>query len=188
MPHRRPTGAGLPSARRGRRARATSRRNSVVHLIGPLTPSRAHACQCASAMCRCDQPCVPRTCPRHLAVADQSFVPLTLTQSCRTPRPTWKETSMYRHRRARLLVAGAATVALGALSASLLSSPAQAIPIPTVFTATHVPTANTRADGVTSPSVLSPELTQIVHAQGSTRLENGIPAVPYYGYDGNGPL
>jgi hypothetical protein len=53
---------------------------------------------------------------------------------------------------------------------------------------TDVPNANTKTPGVTSPNVLSPELAQVVAAQGSNKLENGTAAVPYYGYDGDGPL
>jgi uncharacterized protein DUF839 len=46
---------------------------------------------------------------------------------------------------------------------------------------TGVPTANPRIVGVSSPSVLSPELAQLVAAQGSTPVENPGP-VKYYGY------
>jgi len=53
---------------------------------------------------------------------------------------------------------------------------------------TNVPAPNPKAPGVTLPDVLSPELVKVTVAQGSTRLENGTPAVPFYGYDGNGPL
>ena len=37
---------------------------------------------------------------------------------------------------------------------------------------TNVPTANTKSDGYSPASKLSPQLAQIVVAQGSTRLEN----------------
>ena len=50
---------------------------------------------------------------------------------------------------------------------------------------TSVP-ANADVRGVTVPDVLSPELSQIAVAQGSIRLENPTPEVPYHGYDGNG--
>lgn len=92
----------------------------------------------------------------------------------------------FRNRRARLAVA--TTVVLGAVSTLLLTGVAQAGPSPLGSPLTNVPTANTKAPGVTSPSVLSPELSQIVLAQGSTKLENGTAAVPYYGYEGNGTL
>src|SRR5258708_17366538 len=47
---------------------------------------------------------------------------------------------------------------------------------------THVPSANPKIPGVTSPTVLSPELVQIVRAQGSMPVENPTPTVKYYGY------
>ncbi len=37
---------------------------------------------------------------------------------------------------------------------------------------TNVPTANTKSDGYSPAGRLSPELSQVVVAQGSTRLEN----------------
>src|SRR5262249_47436123 len=46
-----------------------------------------------------------------------------------------------------------------------------------------VPTANTKSLGFAPASVLSPELRQIVVAQGSTKVENPTAAVSYYGYD-----
>src|SRR4051812_33925838 len=48
--------------------------------------------------------------------------------------------------------------------------------------------ANTKSPGVTSPNVLSAQLAQHAVAQGSVRVENGTADVPYYGYNGNGPL
>ena len=47
----------------------------------------------------------------------------------------------------------------------------------------NVPTANTRSQGYAPASVLSPELQQVVVAQGSTKLENPMDNVSYYGYD-----
>jgi hypothetical protein len=47
---------------------------------------------------------------------------------------------------------------------------------------THVPSANPRIVGVTSASVLSPELAQIVRAQGSMPVENPTGLMAYYGY------
>jgi hypothetical protein len=47
---------------------------------------------------------------------------------------------------------------------------------------TGVPNANPKAIGVTVPTVLSPELTQVVRAQGSTPVENPSSFVKYYGY------
>jgi hypothetical protein len=49
-------------------------------------------------------------------------------------------------------------------------------------TPTGVPNANPKAVGVTVPTVLSPELAQIVRAQGSTPVENPNAFVKYYGY------
>jgi hypothetical protein len=47
---------------------------------------------------------------------------------------------------------------------------------------THVPFANPRIVGVTSPTVLSPELQQIVRGQGSMPVENTGGGIAYYGY------
>jgi hypothetical protein len=47
---------------------------------------------------------------------------------------------------------------------------------------THVPSANPWIVGVTSPTVLSPELAQIVAAQGSMLVENPTDSAKYYGY------
>jgi hypothetical protein len=46
-----------------------------------------------------------------------------------------------------------------------------------------VPAANASSAGYSPASVLSPELTQTVLAQGSTRLENTSALTSYYGYD-----
>jgi hypothetical protein len=53
---------------------------------------------------------------------------------------------------------------------------------------TPVSTANTRSPGYAPASRLSAELSQIVVAQGSTKLENPIPGLAYYGYDGDQPV
>jgi hypothetical protein len=47
----------------------------------------------------------------------------------------------------------------------------------------NVPTANTKAIGVSPASRLSPELKQVVVAQGSTALENPQGIVTHYGYE-----
>jgi hypothetical protein len=47
---------------------------------------------------------------------------------------------------------------------------------------THVPSANPWTVGVTSPTALSPELAQIVAAQGSGLVENPTDSAKYYGY------
>src|SRR3954447_3313980 len=48
---------------------------------------------------------------------------------------------------------------------------------------TGVPSANTRSPGFAPATVLSPELSQTVVAQGATKLENPTAAIAYYGYD-----
>ena len=45
-----------------------------------------------------------------------------------------------------------------------------------------VPSANPKATGVTVPTILSPELAQVVVAQGSTPVENPTASVKRYGY------
>src|SRR5262245_23074631 len=46
--------------------------------------------------------------------------------------------------------------------------------------------ANSKIVGLAVPNVLSPELTEVVVAQGSTPLENGITDFLFYGYNGDG--
>jgi hypothetical protein len=53
---------------------------------------------------------------------------------------------------------------------------------------TGVVNANQKAVGITVPTALAPGWQQVEVARGSMRLENGTAAVPYYGYDGDGPL
>jgi hypothetical protein len=48
---------------------------------------------------------------------------------------------------------------------------------------TGVPSANPKSDGLAPASRLSPELSQIAVAQGSTKLENPSALTSYYGYD-----
>jgi len=50
-------------------------------------------------------------------------------------------------------------------------------------TLTGLPTANPRAAGLTTPTVVSPELAQVIRAQGSMVVENPMDGVGYYGYD-----
>ncbi|WP_228430486.1 alkaline phosphatase PhoX [Baekduia soli] len=71
------------------------------------------------------------------------------------------------------LAAGAAFAATGAADSPFGSGPEL----------TGVPTANTRSDGYAPASRLSPQLTQVVVAQGSTKLENPSALTSYYGYD-----
>jgi hypothetical protein len=72
-----------------------------------------------------------------------------------------------------LAVAAAVYAALGAASPTDL---------------TNVPSANPKAVGFAPPAILSPELLQTAVGQGSTKLENGTVGIPYYGYDGDGPM
>jgi hypothetical protein len=49
--------------------------------------------------------------------------------------------------------------------------------------------ANSKIAGLAVPNVLSPELTEVVVAQGSTPLENGKTTdFLFYGYNGDGPM
>src|SRR5262245_32261645 len=52
---------------------------------------------------------------------------------------------------------------------------------------TNVATPNPKVVGFNEPNILSPELQEVIWAQGSMKIENGTAAFPYYGYDGNGP-
>ena len=81
----------------------------------------------------------------------------------------------------------AAVVGAGALAVAAFAATGSASPIDP-SNLTNVPAANTKAPGVSSPNILSPELAEVAVAQGSDKLENGTAQVPYYGYDGNGPL
>lgn len=68
-----------------------------------------------------------------------------------------------------------------AIAAALVAA-AGATP-PSGPTLTGVPSANTRSAGYAPASVLSPELSQTVVAQGATKLENPSALTSYYGYD-----
>jgi hypothetical protein len=70
-----------------------------------------------------------------------------------------------------VIAVGAVFVAAGSASPSSVSS------------LTNVPTANTKSDGFAPASMLSPELSQIVVAQGATKLENTSGLTSFYGYD-----
>jgi hypothetical protein len=71
----------------------------------------------------------------------------------------------------------AAAVSAGAVSAAVFAAPSAG---PTL---TNVPAANTKSTGYSPPDVLSPQLQEIVVAQGSTKVENPSASVSYYGYD-----
>jgi hypothetical protein len=53
---------------------------------------------------------------------------------------------------------------------------------------TGVPDANTKSPGFARPNMLSPELQQVVWAQGSNPIENPSNGVSYYGYDDGAPF
>ena len=74
------------------------------------------------------------------------------------------------------LLAGAAVVTGGAFAATGLAWPPDASQL------ASVPTANTKSDGYAPASRLSPQLRQIVVAQGATKLENPSSLTSYYGY------
>src|SRR3989442_15316246 len=48
---------------------------------------------------------------------------------------------------------------------------------------TPVPAATPKTPGFAAPNILSPDLTEIIAAQGSMRLENGAALTNFYGYD-----
>lgn len=54
---------------------------------------------------------------------------------------------------------------------------------------THVPSANTKTPGLSSPNILSPELHEVTLAQGATPLENPSNVTSkFYGYSVDGPM
>ena len=55
-------------------------------------------------------------------------------------------------------------------------------------TLTHVPSANTKTPGFGAPNILSPGLTEVLVATGSSKLENPSDLTSYYGYDNDGPM
>jgi hypothetical protein len=75
-----------------------------------------------------------------------------------------------------------ALAAGGALAAGIVFAAAGSA-APGAPQLTNVPTPNTKSDGYAPASKLSPELRQVVVAQGSTRLENTSALTSYYGYD-----
>ncbi len=84
---------------------------------------------------------------------------------------------MIRRKQAISLIVGGA-VATGAVFAGMgLAKPSSSVNL------TNVPTPNTKSDAFAPPSKLSPELKQLVVAQGATKLENPSTLTSYYGYD-----
>jgi hypothetical protein len=85
-------------------------------------------------------------------------------------------------RRPLAAVCGAGALAVAAFAATGSASPTDPSNL------TNVPAANTKTPGISSPNILSPELTEQAVARGSYKLENPTAQVPYYGYDGNGTM
>ncbi|WP_322779672.1 alkaline phosphatase PhoX [Frankia sp. Cas4] len=91
-----------------------------------------------------------------------------------------------RTKRSRVAIVAGGVASAAVLGGLVLGTTAQAGPATTAgLRLTSLPSANTKAPNVPVPSALSVELSQIIAAQGSNRLENAIPSVPYYGYDGD---
>jgi hypothetical protein len=76
-------------------------------------------------------------------------------------------------------------VALGCALVALVS--AAAAQPPGGLTLTGVAAANTKAVGMSQPNILSPELQEVVWAQGSYKLDGGTGHNLYYGYDDVSP-
>ena len=68
-------------------------------------------------------------------------------------------------------------------AAAVLLPPAHAL----AADPTHVPSANPKSPGVVAPTVLSPELAEVIRAQGAMRLENPVSPAKYYGYNDDKP-
>jgi hypothetical protein len=81
------------------------------------------------------------------------------------------------HVRRLSLLAGAAVAGSAAFAAAVTAFPSSPPDL------SPVPAANSRSDGYAPASVLSPELRQIVVAQGSNRLDATSALTSYYGYD-----
>src|SRR5260221_5647585 len=91
-------------------------------------------------------------------------------------REFWRATQMKRRMLALTATVGAVVTIGGALTGVGLASQ------PDGPALTNVHTANTKSDGYSPANRLSPELRQVVVAQGSTRLENPSALTSYYGY------
>jgi hypothetical protein len=76
------------------------------------------------------------------------------------------------------LATGASLAAVGILAASGAAGPSISL--------TPVANANAKTTGYSRPNILSPELQDIVWAQGSNPVENPSNGIVAYGYDGNG--
>jgi hypothetical protein len=82
-------------------------------------------------------------------------------------------------RRSTLLVLSTAVAAASTVSGLVIGGPASAA---TGLGLTGV-SPSAKAPGLTTPHTLSPELSQVVSAQGSMPLENPRDGIGYYGYD-----
>jgi hypothetical protein len=85
---------------------------------------------------------------------------------------------MTRGKRVLPLVAGIAVAAGAAVATTGTAAPGDV-----AAGLTGVPTANTKSDGYAPDSKLSPQLSEVVVAQGATKLENPSALTGYYGYD-----
>ncbi len=89
------------------------------------------------------------------------------------------------HRRFNRAVASMAAFAIGVLPASPLFA---GDGTNSGGKLTAVQSANPKAPGLASPNILSPELTEVLLAQGSSKLENTSDLTNFYGYDNDGPM
>jgi hypothetical protein len=88
-----------------------------------------------------------------------------------------KEIQVIRRTQAVALAAGAAIAAGAVFVAAGSASPSS------VAALNNVPTANTKSDGFAPASKLSVQLSQVVVAQGSTKLDTTSGIASYYGYN-----
>jgi len=91
---------------------------------------------------------------------------------------------MVQHRSKRLALAYAATAGASAIAIAAATGIGGAA-APGL---TPVPGAQPKSAGVSQPTAISPELALVERARGSMKLENGTTDIPYYGYDGDGPM
>jgi hypothetical protein len=56
------------------------------------------------------------------------------------------------------------------------------------FKVTPVPSAMRKAEGMSMPSALSPELVEVVAAAGAMPLQNATPLISHFGYAADGPM
>lgn len=98
-------------------------------------------------------------------------------------RKCGKESMMAKLRK-RMVKWGLATAKVGLATAALMG-----VQLAIAGPITPVPAANPKVSGISSPNVLSPELQEVVLAQGSTRMENPSTVTSlFYGYSNDGPM